>query len=157
MGSRKNSAKIETSNRIMSSKIFVLSFFVLLINSSASTESPSIKEIVAFVGDNACDCDIQVTVCGPDMDRCCTTNKLDKGGIDDFELGQADRFSGEVLGNCDGFVIENTDVFKLMIKHGGTDGLVVNVWKVQFNDGRKVFCEHGYIIDNEETQTLYCN
>lgn len=89
----------------MSSKFFVLSFLVLLINSSASTESPSIKEIVAFVGDNACDCDIQVTVCGPDMDRCCTTNKLDNGGINDFELGQADRFSGEVLGDCDGFVI----------------------------------------------------
>jgi len=141
----------------MSTKICVLSYLILLINASLSIESPFITEIVAFVGDNACDCDIQVTVCGPDMDRCCTTNKLDKGGIDDFELGQADRFSGEVLGNCDGFVIENTDVFKMMIKHGGTDGLVVNVWKVQFNDGRKVFCEHGYIIDNEETQTLYCN
>merc|ERR1719422_329784 len=138
--------------------IYILSFLGL-VTLCAASDANSIKEIVAYVGENPCDCNVQVTVCGPEMDRCCTTNNLDNvDGFDDFEIGQADRFSGsDLLGECDGFDIEKANVFKLIISHCGSDGLVVNVWKVQFNDGRKVFCEDGYIIDNTDDHTLYCN
>jgi len=134
--------------------IFLLGIFFAARNASCS----EIEKIVAYVGDNPCDdCKVYATVCGPDGSTCCNAGHLDNPNVDDMEVGQVDEFYGSMIHDCDEFEIPNGDVFKLVIDHSGSDGVTVNVWKVQFGDGKKVFCEDTYFIDNSEQHTLYCN
>jgi len=137
----------------MSRMIYIL----LVVVAARSSYASQIAKIVAFVGKNPTDSGCtDATVFGPTSDHSCFTGCLDNPGKNNWSPGAIDTFSGKEIGSCNEFEIDTDYVYKLVINHQGSDGVIVNIWKIEFDDGMSVYCEDGELIDDNEEHVLHC-
>jgi len=120
------------------------------VSQDNSGDPITLKSIGVQVGDNGCNCWMYAKLTDYSLSsdvRSCVTNYLDNPG-NDFVSGTYQSFSSpESLGDCYQKQFNNRNPIKMEVFHGGLDGVKIEYWNLQFNDGAKSYCKDDFWYD----------
>merc|ERR1712198_561008 len=120
------------------------------VSQDNSRDPLTLKSIGVQVGDNGCNCWMYAELTDyydSSNVRSCVTNYLDNPG-NDFVSGTYQSFSSpESLGDCYQKQFNDRNRIRMQVFHGGLDGVQIQYWNLQYNDGAKSYCQDDHWYD----------
>merc|ERR1712002_1431152 len=121
-------------------------------------ESPVLRKITVVTG-NGRDCGmgatghLSVELIGNNYEVC-STKDLDNKHHDDFEEGQTDTFSGDILGSCTTQKFP-ANLFQFIVHHSGPNGWCMYSVELEFNTGERFGCVDNVFLDDSQTYNCF--
>ena len=129
--------------------------FLFFLVACVRSELSEIKQIGVQIGEDGCNCDMKVTICGGPDGLCCQTPPLDSSH-DDFNHNQYNLFEGSQIGECLNFPIKNHHVTTMFVEHDGLDGVNISYWDIVYADDVTERCDDYHYYDNHDSKVIYC-
>jgi hypothetical protein len=129
--------------------------FLVFICASAHSELSEIKQIGVQIGDDGCNFNMKVTICGGPDGLCCQTPTLDTSH-DDFNHNDYNLFEGSQIGECLNFPIKKHHVSTMFVEHSGLDGVEISYWDITYADDVTERCDDQNYYDDQDSNVVYC-
>ena len=130
-------------------------WFLFALFAQAYSEYAEVKKIGVQIGDEGCNCNMKVTICGGPDGLCCQTPHLNTEH-DDFNHNDYNLFEGPQIGECLNFPIKKHHATTVFVEHNGLDAVSILYWDIIYSDEVTERCDDNHEYDNEDSKVVYC-